>query len=86
MKLIAEYPVGTLRNATTVNNVNSVAVAIKTMPGVGKPFLIFASLPGTVVMADFGMYPDYVVSSDTATNVGIINDQLATPPLDAITI
>ena len=85
MRLICEYPVNTLRNAVTVNNVSQVALAIKTMPGVGKPFLIFASLPGAVAAADFDLYPSYVVSSVTADNAALINAMLATPPLDALT-
>lgn len=92
MKLICEYPVGTLRNATTVNYVDTVATAIKSMPGIGKPFLIYESLPGLVAMADFEHYlndegtgPRWVVSSDVAKNKAMILEQLASPPLDALT-
>jgi hypothetical protein len=92
MKLICEYPVGTLRNAVTVSNVTSVAMALRQMPGVGKPFLIFASLPGKVVAADFDMFqneeqtgPKWLVSQDVAANVAAINEQLAAPPTDALT-
>lgn len=92
MKLICEYPVGTLRNATTVANKNTVAVTLKTMPGIGKPFLIFASLPGNVSMADFSMFPQFVVSSVVSENVAMINDMLdmddgvnPNPLLDALT-
>jgi len=84
MKLIAEYPVGTLRNATTVNNLDVVALALKNMPGVGKPFLIFQSLPGQVVAADFDQFPDYKVSVDVAANRAMIDAMLANPPTDAL--
>jgi hypothetical protein len=91
MKLICEF-VGALRTATTVNNVTSVAMALRQMPGVGKPFLIFTSLPGKVVAADFEMFqndeqsgPKWVVSQDVAANVAAINEQLAAPPTDALT-
>ena len=86
MRLICEFPEGTLRNATTVNDVSAVASAIRQMPGVGKPFLIFQTSPGWVVMADFGLYPQYVVTSDLNQNIALINAMLASPPLDAITL
>jgi hypothetical protein len=85
MKLVCEYPAGTLRTATTANNNQAVAQAVKSMPGVGKPFLIFATLPGTVIFADLEMYPDYVVSTDVAANLAKIEAMLSTPPLDALT-
>jgi hypothetical protein len=84
-KLNCEYPPGTLRNATTSSNIPAVANALKVMPGVGKPFLIFQTLPGLVTMAAFDMYPDYVVSADSAENETLINAMLATPPTDALT-
>lgn len=86
MKLVCEYPVGTLRTAAAVNNVSAVAMAIRQMPGVGKPFLIFSDLPGQATMAFFDMYPDYVVSSDVSANIAMINAQLASPPLDAVIV
>jgi hypothetical protein len=85
MKLICEYPPGTLRNATTSSSIPGVAMAIRQMPGIGKPFLIFQSLPGTVTIADFGMYPQYVVSADVAENEAMINAMLLAPPTDALT-
>ena len=92
MKLICEYPVGTLRNATTVANKTTVATTVKTLPGVGKPFLIFASLPSPAVMADFSMFPQFIVSSVVSENLQMINDMLAmddgvnpNPLLDALT-
>ena len=84
MKLICEYPPGTLRNATTVANLTTVATGLRVMPGVGKPFLIFQSLPGQVASADFDLYPQYIVSAVVADNLALINEALATPPLDAL--
>lgn len=85
MKLICEYPPGNLRNVTTANNITSVATAVKNMPGVGQPFLIFQSLPGQVVLVDFGRYPDYIVSSDVAQNAALIQQMLDASPIDALT-
>lgn len=85
MKLICEFPPGNLRNVTTANNIQAVATAVKTMPGVGKPFLIYQSLPGQVIMADFELHPEYVVSSDVAQNATLIQQMLDTPPVDALT-
>ena len=85
MKLICEYPPGTLRNATTSSNIAAVSNAVKSMPGIGKPFLIFESLPGTVTIANFELYPEYVVNADASVNQQLINDMLATPPTDALT-
>lgn len=93
MKLICEYPVGTLRNAVTVNDIPTVAKALRNMPGVGKPFLIFAAdaYSGKVIMADFDLHPDWagqgnVVSADPAKNAQIIQAMLDNPPLDALTL
>ena len=93
MKIICEYPPGTLRNAVGVDNVNTLAQAVKIMPGVGKPFLMFASTAyvGQVVMADFELHADWaghgnVVNSDVTKNKAMIEAMLAEPPLDAITL
>ena len=94
MKMVCEYPVGTLRTATTVNNTVVMATAVKTMPGVGQPFLMFASLPANALMADFNHESiidengvcKYLVSSNAADNLIMINDMLANPPLAAITL
>ena len=92
LKLICEYPVGTLRNATTVANKNTVALALKNMPGVGQPFLIYAALPSSAIMADFSMFPQFVVSTVVSENLQMINDMLdmddgvnPNPLLDALT-
>lgn len=85
MRLLCEFPAGTLRNAVTVNHIPSVAKVLRNMPGIGKPFLIFEALQGVAVAVDFDMYPQYVVSADEAANTAMIEEQLATPPLDAVT-
>lgn len=86
MKLICEYPPGTLRNnITTVNNIPTVGKTVRNVPGIGQPFLIFASLPSPPIMADFSMFPDYVVSANEADNVAMIEAMLADPPLAALT-
>lgn len=85
MRLLCEYPAGVLRNAVTTNHVPSVASVVRNLPGVGKPFLIFASLPGNPVMVDFSMYPQYIVSSDISANIDMINAMLDNPPIDAVT-
>lgn len=98
MKIVCEYPAGTLRTATGVNNLTMLGQGVRVMPGIGKPFLVFADLPAPAVMADFdhesimvddgngNMVRKYVVSADVAANVAMINDMLANPPLDAITL
>lgn len=86
MKLICEYPPGTLRNnVTTVANIGTVGSTLKVIPGVGQPFLIFASLPSPPVAVDFGMFPQYVVSAVVSENVAMIEAALADPPLAALT-
>lgn len=86
MKLICEYPVGTLRNnLTTVANIGTVGNTLKNIPGVGQPFLIFASLPSPPVIVDFGMFPQYIVSSVVSENVAMIEAQLLDPPTAALT-
>jgi hypothetical protein len=94
MRLICEYPQGTLRNATTVNNIAIVGQTVKTLPGIGQPFLVFSSLPGVVGAVDWqhesivdeNGNPKYIVSSVTSENVQMINAMLANPPLGAITL
>lgn len=78
MKIICEYPPGTLRNATGANNVPAIAKSLKVMPGVGQPFMVFSSLPGLVTMVvDWSICP--IVSADESVNAAAINDMLANP-------
>jgi hypothetical protein len=92
MRLICEYPSGTLRNAVTVSNHYTVASGLRSMPGIGKPFLIYETLPGPVVAADFELHqnsegtgPKWIVNADPNINLAMIEEQLADPPLDALT-
>jgi hypothetical protein len=85
MKIICEYPVGTLRNATGTNVIPAIAKSLKVMPGVGKPFMVFESLPGLVTMVV--EWPEgMIVSAVESENVAMINEMLANPPLDKIVI
>lgn len=92
MRMVCEFPVGTFRpNVVTVNDAVAVGKTLRTMPGVGKPFLIFdgAVYNGLAVGADFGLHTDWaghgnVVNSDPAKNTEMINAMLANPPLDAL--
>lgn len=90
MKLVCEFPPGTLRTMTSTNNINLAALALKNVPGVGQPFLMFASLSGAVAIADFDLHPDWaghgnVVTNDTNKNAEMIQAMLDAPPTDAIT-
>jgi hypothetical protein len=87
MRLICEFPKGVLRNnMTTVNNIGTVGATLKNVPGVGEPFLIFANpFPVPPAMVDFDKYPQYRVSAVVSENVAMIEEQLANPPLDALT-
>jgi hypothetical protein len=90
MKLVCEKPPGTLRTLTSTNNIALAANALKTTPGVGQPFLMFASLPGVVVQVDFDLHADWaghgnVVNSDATKNAEMIQAMLDAPPLDALT-
>lgn len=90
MKVVFEYN-GQLRTAAAVNNVQMVASTIKSMPGIGQPFLCFANLPAPAAMADFDLHSDWagngnVVTNDTAKNAQMIQAMLDAPPLDAITL
>lgn len=68
-----------LKTLTTVSGITTNATFVKSKPGVGKPFLIFNSLPGAVVAAelDSGVAP--IVSNDVSVNETAINTMLADP-------
>lgn len=86
MKMVCEFPAGTLRNnITTAPNIGTVGLALKNLPGVGKPFLIFANWSNPPTMVDFDMFPQYVVSSVVSENVDMIEAMLADPPTAALT-
>lgn len=59
------------------------AAFVRNIPGVGKPFLLFATLPdGNPGSADFTNAP--IVNADPAVNQAAIDDMLANPPWDAL--
>lgn len=68
-----------LKTLTTVPGLTTNATFIKSKPGIGKPFLMFNSLPGTVIAAelDTGVAP--IVSDDVPTNEAAITAMLADP-------
>lgn len=85
------YQGGNLRTAAASNNTTMAGGALKSVPGVGQPFLAFANLPAQAIMADFDLHPDWaghgnLVTSDTATNAAMIQAMLDAPPLDAIVL
>lgn len=94
-KLVCEITINgspTLKALTSTSNLDSVANAIKTTPGVGKPFLFFNSLPqpGHPTLCDFDLHPDWagfgnLVTSNNADNRAMIDAMLLNPPLDALT-
>lgn len=69
--------VDTLKTITTVSGVTQNATFVKLKPGVGQPFLIFNSLPGTVIGAEFDTAP--IVSDVVGENETSINAMLADP-------
>lgn len=59
------------------------ATHVKSIPGVGKPFLLFATLPdGNPASANFTGAP--IVSSDASVNQAAIDAMLNDPPWDAL--
>jgi len=93
-KLVCVTTIGgidTLRTIATSPNLDQCASALKSLPGIGKPFLFFASLPSNPTLADFDLHPDWagfgnLVTSDTSHNRAMIDAMLADPPMDAITL
>jgi hypothetical protein len=69
--------VDTLKTITTVAGIPQNAAFVKSKPGVGQPFLMFNSLPGVVVGAEFNTAP--IVNDDTSINEASINTMLADP-------
>lgn len=70
------------RVVTTVSGLDNNAKFLRTIPGIGKPFYIFNTLPTGVIGADFNGAP--IVSEDIAVNKQLIEEQLANPQLDKI--
>lgn len=86
MKLICTVKkrgVDTFGVITTADNTNH-AEFVKNAVGVGKPYLLFATLPdGNPSGADFSAAP--ICSVDVAVNQTEIDAMLASPPWDALT-
>lgn len=78
-KLICEQNINgedVLRSITTAAGV--APTLVKTVPGVGKPFWYWPTIPaGTVIGCDFTNAP--IASSDTAENAAAIAAITATP-------
>lgn len=78
-KMICEQNINgedVLRNITTAAGV--APVLAKTVPGVGKPFWYWPTIPaGTVVGCDFTEAP--IATNDTATNAALIAAITKTP-------
>lgn len=93
MKLVCYLTINgvqTLKTLAASSNLDMVATALKTTPGVGQPFLFFASLPSNPTLADFDLHPDWaghgnLVTSSSTDNRAMIDAMLATPPTDALT-
>lgn len=82
--------VDTLVAPATSSNLDQCAAALKSLPGTGKKFLFFPSLPSTPATADFDLDPaayplGNTVSSDTSANRAMIDAMLANPPNSALT-
>ena len=80
--IVKKRGVDTFATFVTAENTDH-ATHVKAIPGVGKPFLLFATLPdGNPASADFSNAP--VVSSDVSVNQTAIDAMLADPPWDAL--
>lgn len=79
MKLVCEILVNGVMSTKVLTTADSMdqGALVKTKPGVGKPFLMFASLPGSVIAADFEGAP--VVSTSTVENNQAIQAMLSEP-------
>lgn len=86
MRLVAEITfLGSteLRNVAATANLDNLANALKTNPGVGKEFLYFVTLPnGNPNMVYFDMFPDWaghgnLVTADTSKNKAMLQAMLA---------
>lgn len=79
-KLVCEVRINgedVVKALTTATGIN-VGNFVKTVPGVGKPFWYWPSIPaGTVIAADFTNAP--IVSTDAAANNAAIAAITATP-------
>jgi hypothetical protein len=87
MKIVCPITIGGVEQTKTLTTATGVDVGsfVKTKPGLGKPFLAFNTLPGTVTAADFDGAP--IVDADAAVNNAAITTMLADPQpyLDRLT-
>ena len=83
-KLVCEQTINgedVLRSVTTAAGV--APTLVKSLPGVGKPFWYWNSIPpGTVIACDFTDAP--IATNDTATNAALIAG-ITTQPQDVLT-
>lgn len=90
-KLVCDA-LGEPRILSASNNVNIIANALKVTPGVGQPFLYFASLPpGQLASVDYNLHQDWagygnLVRGNAAENLAMLNAMLSAPPTDAVVI
>ncbi len=79
MKLVCNVVINgieTTKVLTTVDTMDQGRL-VQTKPGIGKPFLMFAGLPGSVIAADFEGAP--IVSASIAENNTAIQAMLNDP-------
>lgn len=80
--IVKKRGVDTFATFTTAEGAD-LAIHVNNVPGVGKPYLIFATLPdGDPVSADFSSAP--IANIDTAVNQTSIDAMLANPPWAAL--
>jgi len=75
--------VDTFGVVTTADNTDH-ATFVKNVPGVGKPFYIFATLPDGNPSAVTTWADAIVVNSDASVNQQAIDAMLANPPWDVL--
>lgn len=87
MKLVCPITINGVEQTKTLTTASGIDVGafVKVKPGIGKPFLAFNTLPGSVIAADFDGAP--IVNSDAPTNNTAISDMLSDPQpyLDRLT-
>lgn len=85
MKIVCEVRINgvdQVKVVTTANNANH-GLLVKTLPGVGKPFWLWPSVPsGKIIAADFTDAP--IVSSDIQENLAAI-EAITSAPEDVLT-
>ena len=79
MKLVCEVTVRGVTSTRVLTTATGADVGafVRSTPGIGKPFLVFNTLPGTVAAVDFTGAP--LVTGDAAENNRLIAEMLANP-------